>query len=158
MNAQCLSLSQLRPQVGRCGLITNLIPTIHVSGKAAILHDQDTWWALELPSKPNNDLKYDRVLGSFYAALHRRNIPTDFVFAHRSGCFQKPRSARIRSRRPEGFKGQIRADSTFHKRRPRDAFINRERRCQRSLSNSAPRRWRRVNPMSPRCARSAWPW
>lgn len=49
-------------------------------GQVAILHDQDSWWGLELPSKPNNDLKYKRVMEAFYGALHRRNIPTDFVF------------------------------------------------------------------------------
>jgi beta-galactosidase len=48
---------------------------------AAIWFDQENWWALELPSKPNNNLKYNRAVENFYTALLNRNIPTDFVFA-----------------------------------------------------------------------------
>ncbi len=49
--------------------------------ETAIIFDQDNWWALELPSKPNNDLKYNRAIENFYVALQHRNIATDFVFA-----------------------------------------------------------------------------
>lgn len=48
--------------------------------QAAIYLDQENWWALELPSKPNNDLKYARAVENFYGALQKQNIPTDFVF------------------------------------------------------------------------------
>lgn len=76
-NQRCFRESKsLGAELARLGEIVGT----HFTGQAAILHDQDTWWGLELPSKPNNDLRYDRVMGSFYTALHRRNIPTDFVF------------------------------------------------------------------------------
>jgi len=47
---------------------------------AAIYFDQENWWALELPSKPNNNLKYNRAVENFYTALLNRNIATDFAF------------------------------------------------------------------------------
>lgn len=47
---------------------------------AAIFFDVENWWALELPGKPNNDLKYHRLVNAFHSALLRRNIGTDFVF------------------------------------------------------------------------------
>ncbi len=47
---------------------------------AAIYFDQENWWALELPSKPNNSLKYNRAVENFYTALLNRNIATDFAF------------------------------------------------------------------------------
>lgn len=47
---------------------------------AAIWFDQENWWALELPGKPNNQLKYNRGIKNFHTALLNRNIATDFVF------------------------------------------------------------------------------
>jgi beta-galactosidase len=51
-----------------------------VCAEVGVYFDQENWWALELPSKPNADLTYKRGIERFYAALHRENLTADFVF------------------------------------------------------------------------------
>ena len=46
----------------------------------ALYFDQENWWALELPSKPNADLLYKRGVENFYTPLQRANLAVDFVF------------------------------------------------------------------------------
>ncbi len=50
-----------------------------VEAEAAILFDWENWWALELDSKPLNDLKLIPRVFSFYQTLYDRNITVDFV-------------------------------------------------------------------------------
>lgn len=50
-----------------------------VSADVAILIDWESWWALELDSKPSNDLKLMPQVMSYYAPLFKRNITVDFV-------------------------------------------------------------------------------
>lgn len=47
--------------------------------QVAILMDWHNWWALELDSKPSNDLKLLPDLRAWHRALYRRNIPVDFA-------------------------------------------------------------------------------
>lgn len=50
-----------------------------VDARVAIVMDWQNWWALELDSKPSNDLKLLPNLLAIYRALHQRNITVDFV-------------------------------------------------------------------------------
>jgi len=50
-----------------------------VEAEVAILLDWENWWALELDSKPSNDLKFLPQLYAYYAALYKRNITVDFA-------------------------------------------------------------------------------
>jgi beta-galactosidase len=50
-----------------------------VKADVAILMDWENWWALELDSKPSNDLKLFPQLYSFYKPLYDRNITVDFA-------------------------------------------------------------------------------
>lgn len=50
-----------------------------VLAEAAILMDWENWWALELGSKPSNDLRLSTQLMEYYAPLYRRNITVDFA-------------------------------------------------------------------------------
>jgi beta-galactosidase len=50
-----------------------------VTAEVAILIDWESWWALELDSKPSNDLKLMPQVMSYYAPLFKRNITVDFV-------------------------------------------------------------------------------
>jgi len=50
-----------------------------VQAEVAILMDWENWWALELDSKPSNDLKLVPQLYSFYRSLFERNITLDFA-------------------------------------------------------------------------------
>ncbi len=52
-----------------------------IRAETAIYFDQQNWWALELPSKPNADLKYNRGVENFYTPLLRANLAVDFAFA-----------------------------------------------------------------------------
>jgi beta-galactosidase len=47
--------------------------------EVAILMDWENWWALELDSKPSNDLKLFPQLYSYYQPLFDRNITVDFA-------------------------------------------------------------------------------
>jgi len=50
-----------------------------VKANVAILMDWENWWALELDSKPSNDLKLFPQLYSYYKPLFDRNITVDFA-------------------------------------------------------------------------------
>lgn len=50
-----------------------------VQAETAILIDWESWWALELPGKPSNDLQLLPQLMSYYAPLFRRNMTVDFA-------------------------------------------------------------------------------
>jgi len=50
-----------------------------VKAEVAILMDWNNWWALELDSKPSNDLKYYPQLFKYYKPLFERNITVDFA-------------------------------------------------------------------------------
>ncbi|HMB23881.1 MAG TPA: beta-galactosidase, partial [Anaerolineales bacterium] len=50
-----------------------------VQAEVAILFDWDSWWALELDSKPSNDLKLHPQIYSYYKPLFDRNITVDFA-------------------------------------------------------------------------------
>lgn len=66
----------LGKELSRIGEITES----RVCSKVALYFDHENWWALETPSKPNHDLNYRRGVDQFHGALHRANIPMDFVF------------------------------------------------------------------------------
>ncbi len=51
-----------------------------INAETAIIFDYENWWALELPSKPNSDVKYIAQIETFHNALFERNIPVDFAF------------------------------------------------------------------------------
>ena len=50
-----------------------------VQAEVAILLDWESWWALELDSKPSNDLRLMPQLMAYYAPLFARNITVDFA-------------------------------------------------------------------------------
>jgi beta-galactosidase len=50
-----------------------------VQAEVAIIMDWENWWALELDSKPSNDLKLIPQIYSYYKPLFERNITVDFV-------------------------------------------------------------------------------
>ena len=49
------------------------------SAAAAVLFDWESWWALELPSKPSNRLRQMEQLEAFYQPLFEANVAVDFV-------------------------------------------------------------------------------
>lgn len=51
----------------------------HVQSDTAILLDWESWWALELDSKPSNDLRLLPQLMAYYVPLFKRNITVDFA-------------------------------------------------------------------------------
>lgn len=55
------------------------ILTSQVKADVAILMDWNNWWALELDSKPSNDLKLLPQLYSYYKPLFDSNITVDFA-------------------------------------------------------------------------------
>lgn len=50
-----------------------------VAAKVAILMDWQNWWALELESKPSDDLKLMPNLENLYRLFFERNVTVDFV-------------------------------------------------------------------------------
>jgi beta-galactosidase len=50
-----------------------------VPAKVAILFDWESWWALELDSKPSADVRLMEQIRSYYAPLYARNIAVDFA-------------------------------------------------------------------------------
>jgi beta-galactosidase len=44
-----------------------------------ILFDWESWWALETPGNPSQDVRAMPLVRDWYAALFRRNVTTDFV-------------------------------------------------------------------------------
>jgi beta-galactosidase len=57
----------------------NAIVSSQVRADVAIILDWENWWALELDSKPSNDLKMIPQLYSYYKPLFERNITVHFV-------------------------------------------------------------------------------
>jgi len=55
-----------------------LIPA-RVRAEVAVMFDWESWWALELDSKPSADLRLVEQVRSYYDPLFRRNITVDFV-------------------------------------------------------------------------------
>jgi len=47
--------------------------------RVAILHDWESWWALELPSKPSTELRWMDQLQAYYRPLFESNVLADFV-------------------------------------------------------------------------------
>jgi len=50
-----------------------------VHADVAILHDWESWWALELPSKPSNRVLHTDQLESYYRHLFEANLTADFA-------------------------------------------------------------------------------
>jgi beta-galactosidase len=50
-----------------------------VRAEVAVLHDWESWWALELPSKPSNRIRHVDQLESYYRHLFDGNLTTDFA-------------------------------------------------------------------------------
>jgi beta-galactosidase len=50
-----------------------------VRAEVAILHDWESWWALELPSKPSALVKHISQLESYYRCLFDANVTVDFA-------------------------------------------------------------------------------
>ena len=46
---------------------------------AAVILDWESWWALELPSKPSNRVRQVDQLEAYYSPLHERNVLLDFA-------------------------------------------------------------------------------
>jgi len=57
----------------------NALLSSQVQADVAILMDWENWWALELDSKPSNDLKLIPQIFSYYKPLFERNITVDFA-------------------------------------------------------------------------------
>lgn len=55
-----------------------VLPT-RVRADVAIVFDWESWWALELDSKPSVDLRLIEQLRTYYDPLFQRNITVDFV-------------------------------------------------------------------------------
>jgi beta-galactosidase len=50
-----------------------------IKAEIAILLDWESWWALELDSKPSNDIPLMSQVMAYYAPLFKRNITVDFA-------------------------------------------------------------------------------
>jgi len=50
-----------------------------IKADVAILHDWESWWALELPSKPSIRVRHVDQLESYYRHLFDANLTTDFA-------------------------------------------------------------------------------
>jgi beta-galactosidase len=50
-----------------------------VPARVAFLLDWDSWWALELDSKPSTDVRQRDLLERYYAPLYRDNVPVDLA-------------------------------------------------------------------------------
>jgi len=57
----------------------DVILSSQVQADVGIMMDWENWWALELDSKPSNDLKLLPQIYSFYKTLFERHISADFV-------------------------------------------------------------------------------
>jgi beta-galactosidase len=66
---------QLGNEIKRLGTV---LPS-QVKSEVAILFDWDNWWALELDSKPSEDVRAVEQLGRHYGVLYQRNIPADLA-------------------------------------------------------------------------------
>jgi beta-galactosidase len=54
-----------------------------VSAEVALVLDWESWWALELPSKPSHDLLLVDQVAHWYQPLWERNLAVDFVHPER---------------------------------------------------------------------------
>jgi beta-galactosidase len=50
-----------------------------VGAEVAILHDWESWWALELPSKPSGEVRQQDQLRAYYRHLFEANVVADFA-------------------------------------------------------------------------------
>ena len=57
----------------------DLISGSRVHADVAILFDWESWWALELPSKPSGSLRLIEQLESYYRPLFEANVTADFA-------------------------------------------------------------------------------
>jgi beta-galactosidase len=55
------------------------VPATRVCADVAIVFDWESWWALELDSKPSVDVRLAEQVRSYYQPLFQRNITVDFV-------------------------------------------------------------------------------
>jgi len=58
--------------------LTDIIGSNYAS-QVAILFDWENWWALELDSKPSDQVKYVEEILTYYEILYKLNIGVDFV-------------------------------------------------------------------------------
>ena len=69
-------------EVVKLGRELNRLDTVcgtRVSAEVAILHDWESWWALELPSKPSTRVHHVDQLESYYRHLFEANLTADFA-------------------------------------------------------------------------------
>jgi beta-galactosidase len=61
--------------------LANLEPVVGSTSNAsvAILFDWESWWALELPSKPSNRVRQMEQVEAFYEPLFETNVAVDFA-------------------------------------------------------------------------------
>jgi beta-galactosidase len=73
-------------EVSRLGNELKLLDAVCGSrhrAQVAIIHDWESWWALELPSKPSTELRWTDQLHAYYRPLFEANVLADF--AHPEG-------------------------------------------------------------------------
>jgi beta-galactosidase len=73
-------------EVSRLGNELKLLDAVCGSrhqAQVAIVHDWESWWALELPSKPSTELRWMDQLHAYYRPLFDANVLADF--AHPEG-------------------------------------------------------------------------
>jgi beta-galactosidase len=68
-------ISDLGGELARLGALVGS----RVEADVAILFDWESWWALELPGKPSNALRFMPEVRRHYAALHRAGTTVDFA-------------------------------------------------------------------------------
>jgi beta-galactosidase len=57
----------------------DVVRDTRVDAEVAIVLDWESWWALELPSKPSADVRLLERVEACYEPFHRANVTTDFV-------------------------------------------------------------------------------
>jgi beta-galactosidase len=65
------------------------LPPGPTHAEVAIVLDWESWWALELPSKPSADVRLLDRVRAYYEPLHRANVTADF--AHPAGDLSRYR-------------------------------------------------------------------
>jgi beta-galactosidase len=68
-------VTRLGQELGRLDTVCGT----RVRAEIAILHDWESWWALELPSKPSTRVHHIDQLESYYRHLFDANLTTDFA-------------------------------------------------------------------------------
>ncbi len=79
-----------------------------VPAEAAILFDWENWWAADYSAGPSVDLKYLDEALRYYTALHRQNIPVDFVCEEDDFSKYKLLAAPVMYMTKPGVDGRIR--------------------------------------------------